>query len=92
MVFEGLPSGGLTRQLFFTLLQLCYVSALWTVVNEGKNQVRLHNNYNYLTIVNGHTTLIHMVGLLNVGKGGGTWPRGQRGALASQTDHRLEFQ
>lgn len=34
--------------------------ATWTVVNEGKNQVRLHNNNNYLTIVNGHTTLIQM--------------------------------
>ncbi|XP_071095721.1 uncharacterized protein [Haliotis cracherodii] len=33
---------------------------LWTVVNEGSNQVRLHNNNNYLTIVNNNTTLVTM--------------------------------
>ncbi|XP_076458038.1 uncharacterized protein LOC143291774 [Babylonia areolata] len=32
----------------------------WTVVNEGMNQVRLHNNNNYLTVVGGHTTLVNM--------------------------------
>ncbi|KAL5020133.1 hypothetical protein ScPMuIL_003025 [Solemya velum] len=35
-------------------------NATWTVVNEGKNQVRLHNNNNYLTIADGNTTLINM--------------------------------
>lgn len=35
--------------------------AVWTVINEGNNQVRLHNNFNYLGIVNGQTILIHMV-------------------------------
>lgn len=35
-------------------------NTLWTVINEGKNQVRLHNNHNYLMILNGHTTLINM--------------------------------
>ncbi|ESO99924.1 hypothetical protein LOTGIDRAFT_230861 [Lottia gigantea] len=32
----------------------------WTVVNEGQNQVRLHNNNNYLCIANGHTCLAHV--------------------------------
>ncbi|KAK6174016.1 hypothetical protein SNE40_017368 [Patella caerulea] len=32
----------------------------WTVTNEGSNQVRLHNNHNYLTIHNGATCLINM--------------------------------
>ncbi|XP_048779096.1 uncharacterized protein LOC125682511 isoform X2 [Ostrea edulis] len=35
-------------------------NAVWTVINEGNNQVRLHNNFNYLGIVNGQTILIHM--------------------------------
>ncbi|KAK7105896.1 uncharacterized protein [Littorina saxatilis] len=35
-------------------------NTVWTVINEGNNQVRLHNNYNYLTISSGHTMLIHM--------------------------------
>lgn len=35
--------------------------ALWTVINEGSNQVRLHNNFNYLAIVNGQTMVIHKV-------------------------------
>lgn len=34
-------------------------NALWTVINEGSNQVRLHNNFNYLAIVNGQTMVIH---------------------------------
>lgn len=35
-------------------------NTLWTVVNEGNNQVRLHNNHNYLAIVNGITQIVHM--------------------------------
>ncbi|XP_052060154.1 uncharacterized protein LOC127700639 [Mytilus californianus] len=35
-------------------------NTLWTVINEGKNQVRLHNNNNYIAIVNGITQLVHM--------------------------------
>ncbi|XP_076110174.1 uncharacterized protein LOC143078979 [Mytilus galloprovincialis] len=35
-------------------------NTLWTVVNEGKNQVRLHNNNNYIAIVNGITQLVNM--------------------------------
>ncbi|OWF35642.1 uncharacterized protein LOC110442690 [Mizuhopecten yessoensis] len=35
-------------------------NAVWTVINEGKNQVRLHNNNNYLAIVNGNTVLVNM--------------------------------
>ncbi|XP_033762545.1 uncharacterized protein LOC117344054 [Pecten maximus] len=35
-------------------------NAIWTVVNEGKNQVRLHNNNNYLAISNGNTCLVNM--------------------------------
>lgn len=32
----------------------------WTVVNEGANQVRLHNNNNFLAIINGTTVIMHM--------------------------------
>lgn len=32
----------------------------WTVVNEGANQVRLHNNNNFLAVVNGATVIMHM--------------------------------
>ncbi|XP_069110550.1 uncharacterized protein [Argopecten irradians] len=35
-------------------------NAIWTVVNEGRNQVRLHNNYNYLAIINGNTVVVNM--------------------------------
>lgn len=35
-------------------------NATWTVVNEGNNQVRLHNNNNFLMIVNGNVTLANM--------------------------------
>ncbi|XP_041373685.1 uncharacterized protein LOC121386749 [Gigantopelta aegis] len=35
-------------------------NAVWTVVAEGKNQIRLHNNNNFLTIINGQTALINM--------------------------------
>ncbi|XP_061189294.1 uncharacterized protein LOC133197335 isoform X1 [Saccostrea echinata] len=35
-------------------------NAVWTVINEGNNQVRLHNNFNYLAIVNGHTVVMHV--------------------------------
>ncbi|VDI79688.1 Hypothetical predicted protein [Mytilus galloprovincialis] len=35
-------------------------NTLWTVVNESNNQVRLHNNNNYIAIVNGLTQLVHM--------------------------------
>ncbi|KAL4229087.1 hypothetical protein ACF0H5_012126 [Mactra antiquata] len=35
-------------------------NAAWTVVNEGNNQVRLHNNNNFLAIINGNTVLINM--------------------------------
>ncbi|XP_060066925.1 uncharacterized protein LOC132547185 [Ylistrum balloti] len=35
-------------------------NAVWTVVNEGKNQVRLHNNYNYLAIIRGNTMVMNM--------------------------------
>jgi hypothetical protein len=38
-------------------------SALWTVINEGNNQVRLHNNNNYIAVVNGITQIVHMVSL-----------------------------
>lgn len=40
---------------------LIFFLALWTVINEGSNQVRLHNNFNYLAIVNGQTMVIHKV-------------------------------
>ena len=43
--------------VFFT------VTATWTVVNEGSNQVRLHNNNNFLAIINGNTVVINMVNL-----------------------------
>ena len=36
-------------------------SVHWTVVNEGANQVRLHNNNNFLAIINGTTVIMHMV-------------------------------
>ncbi|XP_053372802.1 uncharacterized protein LOC123559646 [Mercenaria mercenaria] len=35
-------------------------NATWTVVNEGSNQVRLHNNNNFLAIINGNTVVIPM--------------------------------
>ncbi|XP_062572920.1 uncharacterized protein LOC134234887 [Saccostrea cucullata] len=35
-------------------------NAVWTVINEGHNQIRLHNNFNFLAIVNGETTVIHV--------------------------------
>ncbi|XP_064617815.1 uncharacterized protein LOC135481954 isoform X2 [Liolophura sinensis] len=35
-------------------------NTLWTVINEGKNQVRLHNNNNYLAIVNGNTIVMNI--------------------------------
>lgn len=35
--------------------------ATWTVVNEGNNQVRLHNNNNFLAVINGNTVVINMV-------------------------------
>lgn len=35
-------------------------NAQWTVVNEGANQVRLHNNNNFLAIINGATVVMHM--------------------------------
>ena len=35
-------------------------NTLWTVVNEGNNQVRLHNNNNYIAVVNGITQIVHM--------------------------------
>ena len=34
---------------------------MWSVINEGHNQVRLHNHNNFLAIVNGQTTVIHVV-------------------------------
>nr|XP_022324917.1 uncharacterized protein LOC111125426 [Crassostrea virginica] len=37
-----------------------FFNAVWTVINEGSNQVRLHNNFNYLAIVNGQTMVIHV--------------------------------
>ncbi|XP_065932148.1 uncharacterized protein [Magallana gigas] len=33
-------------------------NAVWTVFNEGHNQVRLHNHNNFLAIVNGEATVI----------------------------------
>lgn len=33
-------------------------NTLWTVVNEGNNQVRLHNYNNYLAVMNGVTCII----------------------------------
>lgn len=35
-------------------------NATWTVVNEGSNQVRLHNNNNFLAVINGNTVVINM--------------------------------
>ncbi|XP_065932146.1 uncharacterized protein [Magallana gigas] len=35
-------------------------NAVWTVINEGHNQVRLHNHNNFLAIVNGQTIVIHV--------------------------------
>ncbi|KAL3887295.1 hypothetical protein ACJMK2_027237 [Sinanodonta woodiana] len=35
-------------------------NASWTIINEGMNQVRLHNNNNYLTIINGNTYVVNM--------------------------------
>ena len=37
--------------------------AMWTVINEGHNQVRLHNHNNFLAIVNGQTIVIHVVSI-----------------------------
>ncbi|XP_013409658.1 uncharacterized protein LOC106173169 isoform X1 [Lingula anatina] len=31
----------------------------WTVINEGNRIVRLHNNYNYLCIINGSTMVVN---------------------------------
>lgn len=36
---------------------------MWTVINEGHNQVRLHNHNNFLAIVNGQTIVIHVVSI-----------------------------
>lgn len=33
-------------------------NASWTVINEGENKVRLHNNNNYLAIVDGYTQVV----------------------------------
>lgn len=38
-----------------------FLKAVWTVINEGHNQVRLHNHNNFLAIVNGQTIVIHVV-------------------------------
>lgn len=35
-------------------------NASWTVINEGENRIRLHNNNNYLTIVDGYTQVVHV--------------------------------
>lgn len=40
---------------------LYIISAVWTVINEGHNQVRLHNHNNFLAIVNGEATVITVV-------------------------------
>lgn len=40
---------------------LYIISAVWTVFNEGHNQVRLHNHNNFLAIVNGEATVITVV-------------------------------
>ncbi|CAE1249330.1 unnamed protein product [Acanthosepion pharaonis] len=35
-------------------------NASWTVINEGENKVRLHNNNNYLAIVDGYTQVVRL--------------------------------
>lgn len=40
---------------------LYIISAVWTVINEGHNQVRLYNHNNFLAIVNGEATVITVV-------------------------------
>lgn len=40
-----------------------FLKAVWTVINEGHNQVRLHNHNNFLAIVNGQTIVIHVVSI-----------------------------
>jgi len=35
-------------------------NATWTVVNEGNNQVRLHNQHNFLACVGGSIIVVHM--------------------------------
>lgn len=40
---------------------LYIISAVWAVINEGHNQVRLHNHNNFLAIVNGEATVITVV-------------------------------
>lgn len=43
--------------IFFLLL----FSAIWTVFNDGNNQVHLYNYNNFLGIVDGETKVIHVV-------------------------------
>ena len=50
-----------TKSFSITTITLLVISVQWTVVNEGANQVRLHNNYNFLAVVNGATVIMHMV-------------------------------
>lgn len=38
-----------------------FMHAHWTVVNEGSNIIRLHNNNNYIGIVNGNTCIVQGV-------------------------------
>lgn len=40
-----------------------FLKAVWTVINEGHNQVRLHNHNNFLAILNGQTIVIHVVSI-----------------------------
>ena len=37
------------------------VTAHWTVINEGRNIVRLQNQNNYLAVVNGATVVMNFV-------------------------------
>lgn len=56
-------------RFFTTMIELIYFSieyssfflGIWTVFNDGNNQVHLYNYNNFLGIVDGETKVIHVV-------------------------------
>ena len=50
-----------TYYYLWSVLFLFFLLAHWTVVNEGNNVIRLHNNNNYLGITAAQLTVIHCV-------------------------------
>ena len=61
---NGLSINRLTSLVSTDILQLL-ISAVFTVINEGNNRVRLHNNNNFLAIINGTTVLVNGVCILH---------------------------